>query len=78
MTLYKFKVSGRTMFPLDMLRHDQCWPANREDVETIRAKTATINGTARSAILLTCADGNTPARWTNFGWACGELERIGE
>jgi hypothetical protein len=27
-----FVVSGRLVFPIDMLRYDGCWPTTQEDV----------------------------------------------
>ena len=30
-----FESIGHSYFPVDMLRHDQCWPTGQEDVATI-------------------------------------------
>lgn len=32
----RFTVRGRFQFPLDMLRYDQCWPADSESATQIR------------------------------------------
>ena len=65
-----FKVTGRGRFPVDMLRHDCCWPVCGGDADNIL-------GTDTRFVVLSLADcgwgdlsGPTVARWASFGWAC--------
>jgi hypothetical protein len=59
----KFTVSGRGLFPLDMLRYDCCYPASPQDVNS-------MDGRARREVTLVAANPVAPTtgRWASFGW----------
>lgn len=60
---FKFTVSGRGLFPFDMLRYDCCYPQSPQDV-------ANLDGRARRQVTLIAAKpvGPTNGRWNSFGW----------
>jgi hypothetical protein len=62
--LYEFVVTGIGVFPMDMLRHDCCWPQTGDDASTIA-----LNGNRRS-VGLRSYQKPTVARWTSFLWSC--------
>lgn len=59
---------GRGTFPLDMLRHDRCWPHTVADVERMHIS----ERFEREIVLSTDKNrpGITPLRWNSFGWSC--------
>ena len=63
--IHNFTVSGAGRFPLDMLRHGQCWPLEATDVQNIDPKVIEMRhvhlGTVASPSL---------GRWESFGWTC--------
>lgn len=69
----KFKVRGKYPFPVDMLRHDYCWPASEEDSGKI---SRTFEDTAKMEVVeieLRREVGNkkflpTSGRWESFLW----------
>lgn len=73
-----FTVKGKGSFPVDMLRHDQCYPMDAESVENIQCvKTATGSGSCISLkhqivrkVQLVNVTGQAPTkgRWNSFGW----------
>ncbi len=77
-------VSGRSAFPLDMLRYDMCVPRGSEDVSTIEhsqdfANRRDANGFPRDFVvrLLRYSGAGskcTADRWRSFGWVVIEDE----
>ena len=60
----RFRVRGRGVFPIDMLRHDHCWPVDG-DMQAIQEQRrdeteVTLVAQRRRHI--------TPLRWASFGW----------
>ena len=73
--LYKARVTGTGYFPSDMLRYDNCFPADSESVVAMSERTADRTDRPRSVTLLTCTTGRikTPysvKRWASMGWTC--------
>jgi hypothetical protein len=75
-TSVRFKVWGYRDFPIDMLRHDSCWPATPEDSLTIMLSFAHRATAAapfavelRSASESVIEKGPTDAYWRSFRWA---------
>ena len=71
----KFKVTGSSLFPLDMLRYDQCFPYTAEDASKIGGDLLADERTVTLAFyhprrLPTI----TTARWKSFGWTVDENE----
>ena len=64
-----FTVEGRGTFPLDMLRHDNCWPYSGDDV----CKIGDDVKERRSIRLVTGSDYYpTVGRWNSFMWSVKE------
>ena len=66
----RFKVKGKSCFPIDMLRHDQCWPVDG-DFQVIATRTN------YEAEVVLCSHKRrliTPARWASFGWVVTEID----
>jgi hypothetical protein len=70
MKLKHFTVQGRGYFPLDMLRHDCCWPTTSSDAaamaydprfESDRRAVRTVNLSYNIGTV-------TDERWRSFGW----------
>ena len=62
-------VTGRGVFPTDMLRYDRCWPMTQDDIVPM-ASTA-FNGTRRIQLARyvdTKKEQPTFSRWNSFGW----------
>lgn len=68
----KFTVNGRGEFPIDMLRHDRCWPV--ENMEAVQR----YNEDAVSVVLYT-DDWHqiTLGRWKSFGWTVIWIDAFG-
>lgn len=65
---YEFAVMGKGIFPLDMLRYDQCFPMSGADVEKMEDGDYREIRTVR---LCACSHVNyqpTEGRWSSFGW----------
>lgn len=80
MKLWKFKVSGKGRFPVDMLRYDNCWPIESEDATKIldqkTDRTLGIGRPQRSIELYTHRKGGpTIDRWKSFGWNCWIIQK---
>lgn len=64
-------VRGRLPFPIDMLRYDQCYPAEERDSRSI---TESIEGLLESdkeisiGIVYSSGAGLNRSRWESFGW----------
>lgn len=70
----EFYVRGNGVFPFDMLRYDQCWPAGSDDAYKVGMtrddpdyfKLRTIKLVRYAPVNV----GPTSARWSSFMWAC--------
>ena len=84
MQTFRFTVSGRGGFPLDMLRHDACFPCNSDDVATIEVtpedeaffvtRSVTLEHTPRAGER---GWHPTEGRWSSFGWIVTQAENAG-
>jgi hypothetical protein len=63
----RYTVTGRTRFPIDMLRYDCSWPNSSESASKI-AGTFGSHGVGEVTIGLSSDKKPTPARWASFGW----------
>ena len=70
--LFKFKVTGNSPFPLDMLRYDRCFPASERDSSLIATMLAHENTGYLTVELLTYQELKnwlpTTARWKSRSW----------
>lgn len=68
--MYNFTVQGEPMFPFDMLRRDQCYPATAQDVtEMIRAIPVGYDGPVTvHRIQMYSAKHPNAAKWQSYGW----------
>lgn len=70
--LYRFKVTGNTAFPIDMLRYDRCFPASARDAGLITSAMTYDNNGALTVDLLTYQERKhwmpNSARWKSFQW----------
>lgn len=64
-TVYEYYATGHGTFPIDMLRHDCCWPVSSEDAAKIE-----WGGHARSVKLRSYRE-PTIGRWSSFQWPVG-------
>ena len=68
-------------FPLDMLRHDRCFPDTSEDVNTIADALEQPWEPGKRTVVLRVrhqvkdAPGITEARWQSFGWSVLPISR---
>lgn len=77
-SLTQFTVKGHSTFPLDMLRYDQCWPADTASALEITnlIETHGVHERARTITLHTWNVGITPDRWKIFGWTVISQDRV--
>lgn len=61
--LYQFEVKGAGRFPLDMLRHGQCWPDDQDAADNIQKVHRTPVIIRLNAVALPDS-----GRWKSFGW----------
>jgi hypothetical protein len=78
-----FEVTGKTNFPLDMLRYDRCFPVRGEDADSIGQSLRSdirikekVDGLPDGVfrirlerVTMLAAPGVTSARWSSFGWS---------
>lgn len=66
---YAFDVEGKGHFPIDMLRHDQCFPMSELDSRVIENYDA-VRGirTVRLCAVSHVGWQPTDGRWDSFGW----------
>ena len=80
--LLEYTVSGVGDFPLDMLRHDRAFPADKASVAAILAGLAWAAARKRSRETLTVRLVShrvpTPERWRNYGWTVSESRPYAE
>lgn len=87
MYITDFTVEGRGDFPLDMLRYDQCWPADSAAVTAIEttygselerhgSTVAQQPGLRRIRLRKVSGSGIGPTegRWNSFGWRVVETD----
>ena len=68
---FEYSVEGVGDFPLDMLRHDQAYPADEESVAAISAGfrwAAARKNRTTLVIRLASHRAPTPERWRAYGW----------
>jgi hypothetical protein len=65
-----FTVTGKGTFPADMLRHDQCYPADTTSALAIVTPSGVLSRTVYLRHVSGWGDlaGPTVARWASFGW----------
>ena len=69
--IYEYYVSGKDMFPIDMLRFDGAWPASGEDAAKIEwGYSDNAYGRIRSVKLRSYRE-PTLGRWSSFNWSVG-------
>lgn len=72
MKLIRFKVKGSFHFPLDMLRHDACWPISPTDSGNMEFSLDARKPTGYEIELAHWAPNSnwkpTADRWASFGW----------
>lgn len=72
MRFVRFNVTGRFMFPIDMLRHDQCFPLTPSDSGAIEDSMTVRNKQGYTVQLGAYLDNPYAtahaARWESFGW----------
>lgn len=77
--LVTFTVQGKGTFPMDMLRHDCCWPADTHSAYALLTPEDRSNrANLRSVTLRRRVHANSPVlaapravtvdRWASFGW----------
>jgi len=65
--LWKYTVTGRGAFPIDMLRFDQAWPHTTTDAYNVGSHLiGDING--RRSVTLLSIQYPTADRWASFDW----------
>jgi hypothetical protein len=70
---YIFTVRGKWIFPVDMLRYDQCWPKTTEDAVDMNHKDCGF--VELRDIQMVSHSEPTRDRWLSFGWDVITLER---
>lgn len=64
-----FTVQGFGVFPVDMLRYDQCWPERTEDAIQITKRPSEYPPVPPPMVrLVTHGVKITNDRWSSFGW----------
>ena len=70
----EFKVKGQSLFPLDMLRYDRCYPRTQEDVAAISERVHPAQGNEEVEIELVSISKSkewvkpSEDRWLSFQW----------
>lgn len=75
----EFVVSGHWGFPLDMLRHDCCYPADTDEAHNLNVALMknTLTTAARSISTIKLIGTRcTPGRWASFGWTVTEITYV--
>lgn len=78
--VFEFKVTGRSNFPLDMLRYDACYPGSQESVAEIQASFDPRERMAREqrgfeVTLRSQISEPTAARWNSFQWRVADVRK---
>lgn len=74
MPLYRYTVTFRGPFPMDMLRHDQAFP--RLDGSPIARSFDPEHRREVQTVELVGLTPPTRDRWSSFGCGCSEWERV--
>lgn len=74
-------VEGRGSFPIDMLRHDACYPRSQQDVNKIIDDRRGDGMQFVQVVHHVLKDENiasipTTERWSSFGWRVAKVERF--
>ena len=73
---FEFAVEGVGDFPLDMLRHDCAYPADKESVAAIMSGLAwaAARNRSRQMLVVRLVSDRAPSseRWHSFGWTVTE------
>lgn len=69
--LYQYYVSGRGIFPYDMLRFDSAWPATTDDAHLMFAE----HSPGIRSVQIRSYKEPTIERWSSFLWSVG-LEKL--
>lgn len=77
---HKFEVVGQTVFPIDMLRYDSCYPETTKDAENV-VKSFNPEDRTMKSVALVCVTTNRhwrPAadRWRAAGWMVRRHARV--
>lgn len=70
-SLFEFTVEGKGEFPFDMLRYDQCWPADSESAGAIATPETLETYRAKRRVRLNVVKPSrapTVDRWASFMW----------
>jgi len=63
------KVSGNSLFPMDMLRYDRCYPKTGEDATALDFRMRSNQRTVTLVFVgLHAYEQPTVDRWKSFGW----------
>lgn len=63
----RYVVRGSHPLPVDMLRHDRCWPASERDSEVI-AQTWRHENNGPVEVEICTRSELTVGRWESYGW----------
>lgn len=66
-TYREYFARGRGGFPIDMLRHDQCWPCDSTSVSKIEGDVMEERSVRLASNIDPIRD-----RWLSFGWSINE------
>jgi hypothetical protein len=67
--VYEYWVSGRGVFPFDMLRYDSCWPSSAEDA--VKLDWGNMGGHSQRSVKMRSYQEPTVDRWSSFLWTVG-------
>ncbi len=72
--LYSYFVTGHAMFPVDMLRHDRCWPCGPDEGVKLGYAIADkpVDDCRPRCIRMLSYQEPTVGRWSSFGWSVGK------
>jgi hypothetical protein len=77
--LYTYTVNGNSKFPVDMLRHDRCWPASENEAldlqDWLNGRTIVHGVFAVVTFTLRSNQAPTEGRWQSFGWTVAGIEK---
>lgn len=74
LALFNYYVTGRGLFPFDMLRYDSCWPSDSESAAKMSMSLGDITTNAKEprSIQISSFREPTVERWTSFLWSVGK------
>ncbi len=76
MTVYtqSFTVEGRSDFPVDMLRYDNCYPDTSEDAVNMLSDEPEPRQVKLRRLVFNKTQMPTEGRWSSFGWKVVKTE----